>query len=502
MAANKHFSLSDLLSGIYLGDIDSSFSSVSIQSLFQDSRESSPNGLFFAQKGLRIDGHEQIPQAIQNGAKAVIGERDFPGNRFGKIPYIRVSDSRKIMGEIASRFYGDPSLQLKLVGVTGTSGKTSTALILESIFHEAGWKPGLMGTIVTRSLKREFSSSYTTPDSISIQRTLRSFVEDGCESAVMEVSSHSIDQYRVSGCSFDAVGFTNLSPEHLDYHSSMEDYFETKKRLFFEWIDNAKLRGKTPRRVVSVQGKYGIQLAQELKEAGASVFTDESITLDVDPVRGITGNIDGIEVKSDLMGSFQAQNIQVALLLARSLGVENQSIEEGIQGLKGVPGRLERVETGTRVFVDYAHKPDALEKVLKNLDSARDSDEKLIVVMGCGGDRDRLKRPLMGDIAAQRADYLILTSDNPRSEDPQLILNEIQKGISSAYETQVELIEDREAAILRAIEIAKGSDWVLIAGKGHEKTQARKGLNGEIENVPFDDVEVARLALRSQSRTK
>lgn len=463
-----------------------------------DSRQVKAGTLFVAVAGLSQDGHTFAAQAVAHGASAVVGEHSLSLD----VPYVQVADSRAALADLASAFYGDPSLQMKMAAVTGTSGKTTTTFILESILQAAGGKVGVIGTVNFRFGKKIYPSTHTTPGPVELQKLLAEMKADGCTHVVMEVSSHALKQHRVRGIAFDTMGFSNLTPEHLDFHPDMEDYFRSKARLFTDFFESAVQAGKKPYRVINADDRYGLKLigelgasAQNSTQAYAIGKTELKYSL-----TGISGRVGNVHVQSSLMGQFNVSNLLCAIGMAQGLGVPAQAIEDGIKRLPAVPGRLERVPNakGIYVFVDYAHKSDALEKVLKNLQGLKAQDRKIITVFGCGGDRDRIKRPVMGRISVELSDEVIVTSDNPRTEDPQAIISEIVAGIEEFRKAHTprapyQVEADRKKAIEKAIRIARPGDLVLIAGKGHEDYQ----IIGT-QKVHFDDREVAALALSAK----
>jgi UDP-N-acetylmuramoyl-L-alanyl-D-glutamate--2,6-diaminopimelate ligase len=427
--------------------------------------------------------------AEKAGAAVVIGENAPLQNL--KIPYIQVPDGRAALAEMASAFYNHPSQGMQIIGVTGTSGKTTTSYLLESILKAAGFQVGVIGTVNSRFGDQVFPSSHTTPGSPELQQLLQQMREKGCNAVVIEVSSHALKQKRVRGVAYDGMLFTNLSPEHLDYHPDMEDYFRSKELLFTEYAEASIQAGKTPVGVINTGDEYGRRLFQSLKK-NSKIFTDEfqgSEGLNIE-LQGITGSIGGISIQSSLTGKFNAENIVGAVRLADRMGLPLEAIQRGISALKGVPGRLERVENskGVNAWVDYAHKPDALEKVLKTLARLKGSGQ-LITVFGCGGDRDRSKRPVMGRIAVENSDFVWVTSDNPRTENPDVIIREITAGTQSFENYSVEV--DRRKALFQAAQMTQAGDLLLVAGKGHEDYQ----ILGT-QKVPFDDREEVREALR------
>ena len=440
--------------------------SVEVRDLAYDARAVTPGALFFAVPGERADGHDFAAEAVERGAVALVVERqlDLP------VPQVVVRNSRVAMAAAADEFFGRPTRDLEVVGVTGTSGKTTTSHLLFAILAAAGRRPGLLGTVEARVGGERRGVVRTTPEAIDLQRVFREMLEAGDRSCAMEASSHASVLHRLDHVRFAALVFTNLSQDHLDFHGDMESYFEAKRWLF--------LVEPRPVAVVNVGDEYGRRLAQELPEA---------ITFSADDASAL----DGIELR--LRGRFNAENALGALHAARALGVGEDAIRHGLESVRGVPGRFESVDAGQpfHVLVDYAHKPDALEKVLR---AARElaGERHVICVVGAGGDRDRGKRASMGRLASELADLAIITSDNPRSEDPEAIAAEIVSGANG--EVQVEL--DRAAAIGRAVELARPGDVVLIAGKG-----AEQGQEFADRTVPFDDREAAKEALKAMLET-
>ncbi len=468
--------------------------------------------LFVAIPGLAHDGHDFIGQALDRGARFIIHQKniDVPDG----ITAIQVSDSRRALGILARNYFGDPSSELTLIGITGTSGKTTVAYLLESILTAAGFRCGVLGTVNYRYSGKILPAPNTTPESYEMQKILKEMVSEGVTHVIAEVSSHALDLRRVDDCDFDLGIFTNLSPEHLDYHKDMEEYFTAKKRFFTEILPQSK-KNRPIRMVINTDDPWGQRLAGEVrgpvlaygieKKAGTTVSGEEITLTGIRAEINLAGN--KIAVVSGLIGKFNLSNILAVASAASVLGVDPQAIEAGINHLSCVPGRLEKVDSseGLHVFVDYAHKPDALKQVLQNLDKLK--QKRLLTVFGCGGNRDRAKRPLMGEIATTYSDLTIITSDNPRREDPLAIIGEIEAGIDQQKIVKVPsyhpeyldhqhtytVIADRKEAIHAAIHLAGNEDIVLIAGKGHEDYQ----ILGT-KKIPFDDRVVALQALRSR----
>ncbi|HKD95247.1 MAG TPA: UDP-N-acetylmuramoyl-L-alanyl-D-glutamate--2,6-diaminopimelate ligase [Gaiellaceae bacterium] len=435
--------------------------SVEVRDLAYDARAVEPGALFFAVPGARADGHDFAAEAVERGAVALVVERALDLS----VPQVVVRDARAAMAPAADAFFGEPTSELEVVGVTGTSGKTTTSFLLFAILAAAGRRPGLLGTVEARVGGERRGVVRTTPEAIDLQRVFREMLDAGDRSCAMEASSHASVLHRLERVRFAALVFTNLSQDHLDFHGDMDSYFEAKRRLF--------LTEPRPSAVVNVGDDYGRRLAAELPEAITFSAADSSA-------------LDGVELR--LRGRFNVENALGALYAARALGIEDDAIRRGLESVRGVPGRFESVDEGQpfHVIVDYAHKPGALESVLR---AARElADGRVIVVVGAAGDRDRGKRPLMGRIASELADVAIVTSDNPRSEDPEAIIVEVVAGARNGVEVE----PDRRTAIAHAVALAREGDVVLIAGKG-----AEQGQEFAERTVPFDDREAAREALRA-----
>jgi UDP-N-acetylmuramoyl-L-alanyl-D-glutamate--2,6-diaminopimelate ligase len=451
---------------------------VEISGLAYSSQSVTPGALFFCVPGFRSDGHDFAPDAVARGAAALVTERRLDLG----VPEIVVDDVRAAMGPAAARFYGDPTAELDVVGITGTNGKTTTAYLVRHLLEAAGRQTGLLGTVKRVVGGIEEDVERTTPEAIDLQETFRRMLDGGDRAVAMEVSSHALELGRVAGIRFACRVFTNLTQDHLDFHETMEAYFAAKRRLFEE-------PGPA---VVNVDDEYGRRIAAEVDSVTFGIENDadyraRDIDFDVNGSRFTLETPDGeLRIDSPLAGLFNVQNLLGAIAAVRSLGVEEISLE----GFGRVPGRFEAVDEGQDfgVLVDYAHTPDSLENVLR---AARElARGRLHVVFGAGGDRDRGKRPLMGDAARRLADRVLVTSDNPRSEEPGAIIDEVMEGAGPDAEREV----DRRRAIARAIEEAEPGDIVVIAGKGHE--QGQEFENGRKE--PFDDVTVAREALRAR----
>ncbi|HXY72373.1 MAG TPA: UDP-N-acetylmuramoyl-L-alanyl-D-glutamate--2,6-diaminopimelate ligase [Actinomycetota bacterium] len=439
-----------------------------------------PGALFFCVRGDHVDGHDFAPAAADAGAAAVVAEREVPV----RCAQVLVPSVREAMGPVSAAFFGNPSERFPVAGVTGTNGKTTTTYLLEAVFDAAGATPGVIGTTGVRIAGEGVPFERTTPEACDLQRVLARMAAAGVRAATMEVSSHGLDQHRVDGTRYACALFTNLSQDHLDYHGTMEAYFQAKARLFTGALSSAG--------AVNVDTPEGERLAT-LSSVPTTTFGIRSTGADVvatDVVldrAGLSFHVDGQPVRSRLRGPYNAMNCLGAFVAARLLGIADDAIARGIESLEGVPGRLEAVDAGQpfTVVVDYAHTPDSLENVLRAVRELA-SGGRVIVVFGCGGDRDRGKRPLMGRLATELADLSVVTSDNPRSEDPLAIIEEIREGAragSGAFTVE----PDRRAAIGLALGEARAGDVVVVAGKGHET-----GQQFADRTIPFDDRSVVR----------
>ncbi len=460
-----------------------------------DSRTVTRGSVFVALPGQKADGAQFAPQAIASGAVAIVSERTSPAGV--STPWIVVSNARLALAHLAAEFFGHPSRRMQVVGITGTNGKTTTSYLTQAIFEAAGTRCGLMGTVTYRIGDREIAATRTTPEAPEVQDFMRQMVDAGCGACVMEVSSHALAMHRIDGIRFAGGVFTNLTRDHLDFHQDMESYFAAKRRLFeiLPADSPAVLNADDPRgqSLTDVAGRpvtYAINRDADVTP-GPLTFGLEGLTFDVRMPQGVA------HVQSKLVGKPNVYNILAAAGITAALGVPLNAIEQGLQKLAGVPGRFE-VASSTAdditVIVDYAHTDDALRNLLE---TARPlASRRLITLFGAGGDRDRTKRPLMGMVAARLSDVVVVTSDNPRSEDPMRIIEEVMRGAEpEARQRSAELVTivDRREAIGKAIALAAADDVVLIAGKGHEKYQEMGG-----RTTPFDDVAVAREALDSR----
>jgi UDP-N-acetylmuramoyl-L-alanyl-D-glutamate--2,6-diaminopimelate ligase len=459
---------------------------VQVADLAYDARQVIPGALFACVPGLRADGHAFASDAVARGAVALIVARPLELT----VPQLLVEDVREAMALAADAFFAYPTRELQVAGVTGTNGKTTTAFLLYSILAAAGRRPGLLGTVEMRMGGERRAVTRTTPEAIDLQRTFREMLDAGDRSCAMEASSHGSELKRLLGVRFAALVFTNLSQDHLDLHGTMEAYFDAKRRLF----NIPDPDGRRPPAAVNVGDEHGRLLAEELRRLGEHPLTF-GLSPDAD-VRaeelelssaGARFRASGIALAPRLRGRFNVENVLGAVAAARLLDVPDEAIVRGVEHVAGVPGRFEAVDEGQpfAVLVDYAHTPEALENVLTEARAI--SERRLVCVFGCGGDRDRGKRPLMGKVATRLADRVFVTSDNPRSEEPLAIIEQILAGASGEPEVE----PDRATAIARALEEAGEGDVVVIAGKGHEP-----GQEFADRTIPFDDREVAREALR------
>ncbi len=474
--------LKDILYGISLqsltGDRECKVSGVAF-----DSREVKKNTLFVAIKGLTVDGHDFIDEAIAKGAKAIVCEY-LPEKADGQITFIQTANSAEALGIIASNFHDRPSEKLKLIGITGTNGKTTSATLLFELFTHLGYQAGLLSTVENRIGKKVLDAAYTTPDALQLNELLADMVSEGCTHCFMEVSSHALVQHRVAGVHFTGGVFTNISHDHLDYHKTFDEYIAAKK-ILFDSLSSESFA------LVNVDDKRGGVMLQNTKaekfKMGIKSMADFRIRIIHNTLQGLELNFSGVDVWFKLIGEFNAYNLMTAYAVAILLDEDKEDILSGLSVSSGVSGRFEKVENSSNVLaiVDYAHTPDALENVLLTIDKLRTKNELLVTVVGCGGDRDKDKRPEMAKIAASLSNKVILTSDNPRSENPHQILEDMKVGIPKTFERNVMVIEDRKEAIRTACNLANDQDIILVAGKGHETYQEVKGKRHH-----FDDREV------------
>jgi len=452
-----------------------------IKGITSDSRAVKPGFLFVATLGLTVDGHRYIDQAISKGAVAVLAKAEHTQQR-ENVAWIEANDTNQVLGSVAASFFEHPSQELELIGITGTNGKTTVATLCYDLFTQLGYRCGLIGTVEVRIGSQVLAATHTTPDAVSVQQRLREMADAGCGFVFMEVSSHALIQARTSGCHFSGAVFTNISHDHLDYHGDMKSYISAKKLLF----DNL---AKTAFALVNLDDKRGRVMLQNCKATRSTYalrqLADYKGRILDDSLRGLHLMVNEVEVHTRLAGSFNAYNFLAAYGIALELEQEPSDVLQALSALRGAAGRLEIVEVESQKLtgvVDYAHTPDALENVLETLQPIRRQGHQLFTVFGCGGDRDRSKRPLMGEIAANMSDYIIITDDNPRTEDAASIRAAIELGVAQDRRDRVLQIPDRRQAIRTAVRMAQNEDVILVAGKGHETYQEINGVRTD-----FDD---------------
>ena len=454
-----------------------------IEKICFDSRTVEKESLFVAVSGTQVDGHQYINKSIEEGAVAIICEF-LPENREKKITYIKVEDSSLALGIIASNFYDNPSSAIKLVGITGTNGKTTTATLLHNLFTQLGYKSGLLSTVVNKIGTEEIPSTHTTPDAIQLNALLRYMASEDCKYCFMEVSSHAIHQNRIAGLDFVGAVFTNITHDHLDYHKTFDEYIKAKKH-FFDCLPDTAFA------LVNKDDKNGMVMLQNTKAQKATYalksMSDFNCKVIESDFSGMLLNIGGSEVWTKLIGRFNAYNLLAIYSTAVLLEQDKLTVLTAISNLISVEGRFQYVKSQNNIagIVDYAHTPDALKNVLSTINGIRTGNEQLITLVGCGGDRDKAKRPVMAKIACELSDKVIITSDNPRSEDPEEIIKDMRQGVDGIHFKKVLAIVNREEAIRTACYLANDGDIILVAGKGHEKYQEIKG-----KKSPFDDLKI------------
>ena len=474
--------LKDLLYKVHITSTSGNMN-VDVKGICFDSRQIQSNFLFIAIKGTQSDGHAFIEKAVSMGAVGVVAET-LPSSISDKVTYVTVKDSAKALGIIASNFYSNPSSKLKLIGVTGTNGKTTVATLLFKLFSSLGHRCGMLSTVVNRIVDKDFQATHTTPDPIQINELLVKMLEEKCTYCFMEVSSHAVAQGRIGGLNFVGGLFTNITHDHLDYHRTFESYIRAKKGFFDALPSDAFA-------LVNVDDKRGMVMLQNTKAKkqtyGLKKMADFKAKIITNSIEGLEMEIGERNVWFKLIGDFNAYNLLSVYGASCLLGEDPEMILMKLSALTGAPGRFELVMPGSKFtsIVDYAHTPDALKNVLETIEHFRSGNEQVISVVGCGGDRDRTKRPLMAAVACKYSNKIIFTSDNPRSEDPMEIIREMQKGVGAADARKTLVMVDREEAIKTACMLAKEKDIILVAGKGHENYQEIKGVKH-----PFDDKEV------------
>ncbi|MAX79018.1 MAG: UDP-N-acetylmuramoyl-L-alanyl-D-glutamate--2,6-diaminopimelate ligase [Crocinitomicaceae bacterium] len=456
---------------------------VAIENVFFDSRAVESFSLFVAVSGTQVDGHKFIDKAVEKGAVAVVCEQ-LPEVLNKDITYVKVGNSAEALGYIACNFYDNPSEELKLVGVTGTNGKTSVVTLLHQLFQSLGYKCGMLSTVVNKIGDDVLNATHTTPDALSVNRLMHEMVEEGCDYCFMEASSHAIDQHRVTGLDFDVAVFTNITHDHLDYHKTFKNYINAKKLLF----DNLKPEAFA---LVNNDDRNGAVMVQntsaKVQTYGVKTMTDFKAKVIENQFTGLQLSIDGNDVWTRLVGGFNAYNLLAVYGVALLLEQDKMDVLTAVSKLDTVNGRFEYIKTPSDIagIVDYAHTPDALENVLETIKEIRTRNEQVITVVGCGGDRDKAKRPEMARIACKFSDKVIFTSDNPRSEEPDVIIADMQAGVPPQDFKKTLSITNRKEAIKAAVTMAESGDIILVAGKGHETYQEIKGVRHD-----FDDMAV------------
>lgn len=485
--------LKDILYKVSIEAVEGS-TNQAFTNLHFDSRKVGLNDIFVAIKGTASDGHQYIKKAVDQGAIAIVCEQ-FPKLKINGVTYIKVKDSREALAYMASNYYDNPSSKLKLIGVTGTNGKTTVTSLLYQLFQKLGFVTGLISTVKILVNDKVFPTQLTTPDSISINKYLKKMQDDGVEYVFMEVSSHGIEQKRSCGLDFDVAVFTNLSHDHLDYHKTFEVYRDVKKQLF----DQLK---KTAVAITNSDDKNGKYMLQNCKAKtytyALKSFADFKANIIENSFSGLHLKINEQDIWTKVIGEFNAYNLLAVYTVSNLMGLDELESLKFLSQLQPVEGRFEHYKSPINeiyAIVDYAHTPDALKNVLKTIDSIRTKNESVITVIGCGGNRDKTKRPKMGKIAAQFSDHVILTSDNPRDEDPDQIIKEIEAGIEAHQQQKTLSITNRKEAIKTATKIAKPKDIILIAGKGHETYQIIKG-----EKTNFDDMKIVKSCFKQYKK--
>lgn len=471
--------LSEILKGVECQSLN--FSDLEIKDITFDSRSVAEGSMFVAQVGVHVDGHKFIETAIGKGALAVMCQT-LPEKLDPKVVYVQVADSSHALGLAASNFYGNPSRKLDLVGITGTNGKTTTVTLLHRMFRGFGYNVGLLSTVVNKINETEIPTSHTTPDAVELNRLLAEMVDNGCEYCFMEVSSHAIVQHRIAGLRFAGGIFSNITHDHLDFHKTFAEYIAAKKKFFDDLPATAFA-------LTNMDDRNGMVMLQNTK-AEKHTYSLQSMAefncrIVENTFQGLLLSIGGKEVWTRLVGKFNAYNLLAIYSTARLCGIDELEALTALSQLQAAEGRFEYVNgNGKTAIVDYAHTPDALKNVLQTINDVMNCDQNLIVVVGCGGDRDALKRPVMAQIAVDMCNTLILTADNPRTEDPEKILDDMENGLTAVQRRQVLRICNRREAIKTACTLAKTGDIILVAGKGHEKYQEINGVR-----YHFDDKE-------------
>jgi UDP-N-acetylmuramoyl-L-alanyl-D-glutamate--2,6-diaminopimelate ligase len=483
-------SLADILYAVTTTNIVGA-TAVEVSQLQIDSRKVGKGDCFVAIKGTASNGHNFIDGCIEQGAVAIVCEV-LPKTISPQVTYIVVESSSKALGQLASNFYDNPSAKMKVVGVTGTNGKTSVATLLFRMFRQLGYNVGLLSTVQNQINEEVIPSTHTTPDAINLNRLMKQMTDAGCEYCFMEVSSHAVDQNRVEGLKFVGAVFTNITHDHLDYHKTFDNYIKAKKKFF----DGLTAQSFALTNADDRNGNVMLQNTKAKKHSYALRSPADFKTKIIENnIAGLQLDLDGVELHTRLIGEFNAYNLTAAYATARLLGVEKQPCLTVLSSLTPPEGRFDQIVSGKEKItgiVDYAHTPDALKNVLQTIQSVRNGNEHVITIVGCGGDRDAAKRPVMAEIACRYSSQVILTSDNPRSEDPNEILRQMNEGVPVTDKRKVLTITDRREAIRTAVTLAGKSDIILLAGKGHEKYQEVKGVK-----THFDDKEELAMAFKS-----
>ena len=484
--------LKDILYKVHIEAVHGA-TDITVSKIEFDSRKIELNDVFVAIRGTLSDGHDYIEKALSLGAIAVICE-EFPSVIVNGVTYIKVKDSNEALAFLAANYYENPSENIRLVGVTGTNGKTTIASLLYQLFKKAGYKVGLLSTVKIMVDEQEFKATHTTPDSLTINKYLDLMVQEGCEFCFMEVSSHGVHQKRTEALRFEGGVFTNLSHDHLDYHNTFAEYRDVKKSFF----DNLP---KSAFAITNIDDKNGLVMLQNTKAKKLTYalksYADYKAQILENQLSGLLLKINDNEVWVKLIGSFNAYNLLAIYGVAVELGIEKVEALRLLSELESVSGRFQFIVSDSKItaIVDYAHTPDALENVLKTIEDIRTKNEQLITVVGCGGDRDKTKRPIMANIASTMSDKAIFTSDNPRTENPETIIEEMEKGVEPQNFKKTVSILDRKQAIKTACQLANPNDIILIAGKGHETYQEINGVRHD-----FDDLKIVTELLKQLNK--
>jgi UDP-N-acetylmuramoyl-L-alanyl-D-glutamate--2,6-diaminopimelate ligase len=471
--------IKDILYGVSIVSVKGNMDTA-VDAVVFDSRLAKPGAVFVAIEGTTVDAHNFIPKVIEQGCSTIIAQKAIEVAE--NVNLIVVNDTSKALGIMSANFYDNPSQQLKLVGITGTNGKTTTTTLLHNLFMELGHKSGLLSTVVNKIGSVEIPSTHTTPNPVELNELLAKMVDEGCEYCFMEVSSHSVSQHRIAGLEFAGAAFTNISHDHLDYHGTFKAYIEAKKG-FFDMLPAGSFA------LTNVDDKNGMVMLQNTKakkyQYALKTTADFKAKVIENQFSGLVVNMAGTELWSRLIGDFNAYNLLTVYAISQLLEQDKIEVLTILSNLESVEGRFEYIRSngGITAIVDYAHTPDALENVLKTIANIRTKNETVFTVVGCGGDRDKAKRPVMAKIACELSDKVIITSDNPRSEEPEIIIEEMMAGVEGQHFKKTLSIQDRAQAIKTACAMAEPGDIILIAGKGHEKYQEIKGVKHDFDDM-------------------